>query len=431
MLMFDISPALLVLATLVTLICLRMPVVFAIGTAVCLYFIQTGLPPANIGVRMGSALDSSVLIAIPLYLMAGEFMNRSGATARLVHAAEIALSWLHGGLAQTNVLSSLIFAGMSGSALADSAGIGKIMIPAMKERGYDPGFAAAVTASSSIIGPVFPPSIPMIVFASITGTSVGALFLAGVLPGLALTATLMIWVWFATRRMNLNDRGASATSIGAILRALRKAALPLATPIIILSGIFGGFMTPTEAGAIAAVYAALLGLFIYRSLSLKDLFDGMGQAMKLTAGVMALLAVAAVLGWVITLEGIARDVSQMLGGREASFVVVVLVIVLAMLVIGMFMDVTAAMLVFVPVFSQISIDAGLSPLQFGMLVILSLLIGLITPPVGFCLFVTASIAEIPVTRVIRATLPLILPILLVLVAIAVFPAMTMLLPSIM
>lgn len=190
-------------------------------------------------------------------------------------------------------------------------------------------------------------------------------------------------------------------------------------------------MTPTEAGAIAAVYAALLGLFIYRSLSLKDLFDGMGQAMKLTAGVMALLAVAAVLGWVITLEGIARDVSQMLGGREASFVVVVLVIVLAMLVIGMFMDVTAAMLVFVPVFSQISIDVGLSPLQFGMLVILSLLIGLITPPVGFCLFVTASIAEIPVTRVIRATLPLILPILLVLVAIAVFPAMTMLLPSIM
>ena len=425
----DLPPAVLLLSTLVLLILLRMPVIFAIGAAVCIYFLQEGLPPANISVRMGSALDSSVLIAIPLYLMAGEFMNRSGATARLVHAAETMLSWMRGGLAQTNILSSLIFAGMSGSALADSAGIGKIMIPAMKERGYDPGFAAAVTASSSIIGPVFPPSIPMIVFASITGTSVGALFLAGVLPGLALTATLMIWVWFATRRMDLKDKGDRALSARVILHALGKAALPMTTPVIILSGIFGGFMTPTEAGAVAAFYAALLGLFVYRSLSIKDLFNGMGQAMMLTAAVMALLAVAAVLGWVITLEGIARDVSDMLGGRDASYIVVVVVIVAAMLLIGMFMDSTAAMLVFVPVFAQVALDAGLLPLQFGMLVILALLIGLITPPVGFCLFVTASIAEIPVTRVIRATLPLILPILLVLAAIAVFPAMTTWLPS--
>ena len=425
----DLPPAVLLLSTLVLLILLRMPVIFAIGAAVCIYFLQEGLPPANISVRMGSALDSSVLIAIPLYLMAGEFMNRSGATARLVHAAETMLSWMRGGLAQTNILSSLIFAGMSGSALADSAGIGKIMIPAMKERGYDPGFAAAVTASSSIIGPVFPPSIPMIVFASITGTSVGALFLAGVLPGLALTATLMIWVWFATRRMDLKDKGDRALSARVILHALGKAALPMTTPVIILSGIFGGFMTPTEAGAVAAFYAALLGLFVYRSLSIKDLFNGMGQAMMLTAAVMALLAVAAVLGWVITLEGIARDVSDMLGGRDASYIVVVVVIVVAMLLIGMFMDSTAAMLVFVPVFAQVALDAGLLPLQFGMLVILALLIGLITPPVGFCLFVTASIAEIPVTRVIRATLPLILPILLVLAAIAVFPAMTTWLPS--
>jgi tripartite ATP-independent transporter DctM subunit len=427
----EIPAALLVLSTLVVLVLLRMPVVFAIGAAVCLYFLQEGLSPANIGVRMGSALDSSVLIAIPLYLMAGEFMNRSGATARLVRAAETMLSWMRGGLAQTNILSSLIFAGMSGSALADSAGIGKIMIPAMKDRGYDAGFSAAVTASSSIIGPVFPPSIPMIVFASITGTSVGALFLAGVLPGLALTGTLMVWVWFATRRMDLKDKSDCPLSARVILRALGNAALPMTTPVIILSGIFGGFMTPTEAGAIAAFYAAVLGLFVYRSLTFRDLFEGMGQAMMLTAAVMALLAVAAVLGWVITLEGIARDVSAILGGRDASYVVVVFVIVTAMLLIGMFMDSTAAMLVFVPVFSEVALDAGLLPLQFGMLVILALLIGLITPPVGFCLFVTASIAEIPVTRVIRATLPLILPILLVLAAIAAFPAMTMWLPSIL
>ncbi len=410
---------------------LRMPVVFAIGVAVCLYFVDQRLPPANIAVRMGSALDASVLMAIPLYLMAGEFMNRSGATARLVKSAEACLSWMRGGLAQANILSSLVFAGMSGSALADSAGIGKIMIPAMKARGYDPGFAAAVTASSSIIGPVFPPSIPMIVFGSITGTSVGALFLGGVLPGLALTFALMVWVWFAARKMALTDSEGVAPSASAILRTLGEAALPLATPVIILSGIFWGYMTPTEAGAVAALYAALLGALVYRTVSWRDLLEGSGRAMVLTAAVMALLAIAAVLGWIITLEGIARDVSALLGGRDASLVLVVLTIVVAMLVVGMFMDSTAAMLVFVPVFSQIAIDAGLAPVQFGILVIVALLIGLITPPVGFCLFVTASIAEIPVTRVIRAALPLILPILLVLAGIVAVPAMTTWLPGLM
>lgn len=429
--MFDISPSVLLLGTLVILILLRVPVVFAIGAAVCLYFIDQGLPPANIAVRMGSALDASVLMAIPLYLMAGEFMNRSGATARLVRAAESALSWMRGGLAQTNILSSLVFAGMSGSALADSAGIGKIMIPAMKERGYEPGFAAAVTASSSIIGPIFPPSIPMIVFGSITGTSVGALFLGGVIPGIALTLALMAWVWIATRKMALTDGDLGPPSVIAILRAFGEAALPLATPVIILSGIFWGFMTPTEAGAIASLYAALLGAFVYRTLAWKDIFEALGRAMLLTASVMVLLAVAAVLGWIITLEGIARDVSALLGGGDASLLIVVVTIVVAMLVIGMFMDVTAAMLVFVPVFSQAAMDAGLAPVQFGLLVIAALLIGLITPPVGFCLFVTASIAEIPVTRVIRAAVPLILPILLVLAAIAVIPGMTTWLPSLM
>jgi tripartite ATP-independent transporter DctM subunit len=400
----------LVLATLVVLILLRMPVIFAIGAAVCLYFATEGLPPANIGVRMTAAIDASVLIAIPLYLMAGEFMNQSGATSRLVRAAEACLTWMRGGLAQTNILSSLVFAGMSGSALADSAGIGKIMIPAMKARGYDAGFAAGVTAASSIIGPVFPPSIPMIVFGSITGTSVGALFLGGVLPGLGITIALMIWVWFATRGMPLSDQG-GGVSASAILRALGEAALPLATPAIILSGIFWGYVTPTEAGAIAACYSAALGLFVYRSVTLADLFAGTGRAMLLTAAVMGLLAIAAVLGWIITLEGIARQVSALLGGRDASYLVVVLV--------------------FVPVFAPVAQEAGLAPVQFGILVILTLLIGLITPPVGFCLFVTAAIAEIPVRRVIRAALPLIIPILIVLTAIAAIPAMTLWLPGLM
>lgn len=428
--MLEMSPVVLVLITLVVLIIVRMPVVFSIAIAVALYFIQQGLPPANIGVRMSSAIDTSVLIAIPLYLMAGEFMNTSGATQRLVRAAEICLSWMHGGLAQTNILSSLVFAGMSGSALADSAGIGKIMIPAMKQRGYDPGFAAAITAASSIIGPVFPPSIPMIVFGSITGTSVGALFLAGVLPGLAITFVLMGWTWFATRNMVLNE-SEGRVSFGLIAQAFGDAALPLATPAIILTGIFAGFITPTEAGAVAALYAALLGLVVYRSVTLRDLLRSIGRAMVLTAAVMALLSIAAVLGWIITLEGVAREVGALLGGKDANAVLVVAVIVVALLFVGMFMDSTAAMLVFVPVFAPVALEIGLHPVQLGILIVIALMIGLITPPVGFCLFVTATIAEIPVSRVIRSALPLIVPILVVLLAVAVFPVLTLWLPGLM
>lgn len=413
----------LVIGTLIVLIILRMPIIFAIGAAVCLYFVQKGLPPSSIAIRMTSAIDSSVLIAIPLYLMAGEFMNQSGATARLIATAQACLSFVRGGLAQTNILSSLIFAGMSGSALADSAGIGKVMIPSMKERGYDPAFSAAVTASSSVVGPVFPPSIPMIVYGSITGTSVGALFLGGVIPGVAITVALMIWTWFATRSMPLTDK-VERLSLRRVASAAGDGILPLLTPVIILSGILFGFMTPTEAGAVAALYAAAIGLFVYRTMSLRDLFQGVSQAMVGTAAVMALLSIAAVLGWIITLEGVARQLSALLGGPDASFLLVVLVINLALLLAGMFMDSTAAMLVFVPVLAPIALDVGLTPVQFGVMVVVNLMIGVVTPPVGFCLFVTASIAGVPVRDVIRATIPFLVPLLLVLAAVVAFPSMT-------
>lgn len=421
--MGEFSSVGLVMGTLMVLILLRLPIVFAIAAAVSLYFIQKGLGPSSIAVRMTSAMDSSVLIAIPLYLMAGEFMNRSGATGRLIAAAQACLSWVRGGLAQTNILSSLIFAGMSGSALADSAGIGKVMIPSMKERGYDPAFSAAVTATSSVIGPVFPPSIPMIVFGSITGTSVGALFLGGVIPGILITVALMAWAWLATRNMPLTDK-VERLSLARAARAMLDAALPLMTPVIIMSGILFGFMTPTEAGAVAALYAAFIGLFIYRTVSLRQLFDGITQAMVGTAAVMVLLGIAAVLGWIITIEGVAHQVSLMLGGEDASFWLVVLVINIVLLIAGMFMDSTAAMLVFVPVLAPVALDIGLTPVQFGVMVVVNLMIGVVTPPVGFCLFVTASIAGVPVRDVIRATVPFLVPLLLVLAAISLVPGLS-------
>ena len=418
----------LVMGTLMVLIILRVPVVFAIGTAVCLYFIHAGLPSSSIAIRMTSAIDSSVLVAIPLYLMAAEFMNRSGATDKLLVATETMLSWMRGNLAQTNVLSSLVFAGMSGSALADAAGTGKIMIPAMKERGYDPGYSAGITAATAVVGPIFPPSIPMIVFGAITGTSVGALFLGGILPGLLLTAVLMIWTWFQVRKMNLREK-IEPFNFVKVGRAVLDALLPLSTPIIIMSGIVFGIMTPTEAGAVAAIYAAAIGMFAYRNLSLREIFDGVCQAMVDTAAVMALLAIAAVLGWIITIEGLAGEVSAFLGGENASYVTVSVFINIVLLLAGMFMDATAAMLVFVPVLAPIALDAGMSPVQFGVMVVVNLSIGVVTPPVGFCLFVTAAAAKIPVGEVIRATVPFLVPLLLVLAAVSAFPWQTLWLAS--
>jgi tripartite ATP-independent transporter DctM subunit len=418
----------LVMGTLMVLIILRVPVVFAIGTAVCLYFVHAGLPSSSIAIRMTSAIDSSVLVAIPLYLMAAEFMNRSGATDKLLVATETMLSWMRGNLAQTNVLSSLIFAGMSGSALADAAGTGKIMIPAMKERGYDPGYSAGITAATAVVGPIFPPSIPMIVFGAITGTSVGALFLGGILPGLLLTAVLMIWTWFQVRKMNLREK-IEPFNFVKVGRAILDALLPLSTPIIIMSGIVFGIMTPTEAGAVAAIYAAAIGMVVYRNLSLREIFDGVCQAMVDTAAVMALLAIAAVLGWIITIEGLAGEVSAFLGGENASYVTVIVFINIVLIFAGMFMDATAAMLVFVPVLAPIALDAGMSPVQFGVMVVVNLSIGVVTPPVGFCLFVTAAAAKIPVGDVIRATVPFLIPLLLVLAAVSAFPWLTLWLAS--
>jgi tripartite ATP-independent transporter DctM subunit len=418
----------MVMGTLMVLIIFRVPIMFAIGAAVCLYFVQNGLPPSNIAIRMSSAIDSSVLVAIPLYLMAAEFMNRSGATDRLLGATMALLSGVRGALAQTNVVSSLIFAGMSGSALADAAGSGKIMIPAMKEKGYDPGYSAAITATTAVVGPVFPPSIPMIVFGAITGTSVGALFLGGILPGLAMTLALMGWTWIQTRRMKLRET-VERPSLARIGRAFRDGALPLMTPVLIMSGILFGIMTPTEAGAVAALYACGIGLLVYRTISWRDIFAGISQAMVDTAAVMALLSIAAVLGWIITIEGVANQVSVLLGGEDASFIVVVLFINIVLLLAGMFMDATAAMLVFVPVLAPIAMDVGMSPVQFGVMVVVNLSIGVVTPPVGFCLFVTAAAAQVPVRDVIRATLPLMIPLLLTLAAVSAFPWLTLWLAS--
>jgi C4-dicarboxylate transporter, DctM subunit len=415
-------------ALLIVLVLLRFPLVVAIGGVGALYIYTAQLPASTIAPLITNAIDSSILLAIPLYLLAGDLMNVSGATQKIVDFASALLSRVRGRLAHTNVATSLIFAGMSGSALADAAAVGKVMIPAMVRQGYGAPFAAALTASASTIGPIFPPSIPMIVYGAITGVSVGALFLAGVIPGVLVALALMGYSAFAVRRMKLTET-LEPFSVVDLLRATRAAMLPLLTPVIILSGIFTGIMTPTEAGAIAAGYAALIGVFVYRTLDLPKIIDCCVQSMKGTATVMILLGFAAVLGWMITYEGVARDFVEATAGM--SKVTLILMINFVLLIVGMFMDSTAAMLVFVPLLAPLAASLDIPAVQFGVMVVVNLMIGLVTPPVGFSLYVTAKIAAVPLHDVIRAAVPFYLPLMLVLVIVVLVPAATLWLPSIM
>jgi C4-dicarboxylate transporter DctM subunit len=426
------SPGLVLIAwasvLLIGLVLLRFPLVVAIGVVGALYISTAQLPASTIAPLITNAIDSSILLAIPLYLLAGDLMNVSGATQKIVDFASALLSRVRGRLAHTNVATSLIFAGMSGSALADAAAVGKVMIPAMARQGYGAPFAAALTASASTIGPIFPPSIPMIVYGAITGVSVGALFLGGVIPGVLVALALMGYSAFAVRRMKLTETREPFSAFE-LLRATRAATLPLLTPVIILSGIFTGVMTPTEAGAIAAGYAALIGVFIYRTLDLRKIVECCVQSMKGTATVMILLGFAAVLGWMITFEGVAREFVAATAGMDR--VALILMINLVLLIIGMFMDSTAAMLVFVPLLAPLAASLDIPAVQFGVMVVVNLMIGLVTPPVGFSLYVTAKIAAVPLHDVIRAAVPFYLPLVLVLVIVIAVPAATLWLPSIM
>lgn len=415
-------------ALLIVLVLLRFPLVVAIGAVGALYISTAQLPASTIAPLITNAIDSSILLAIPLYLLAGDLMNVSGATQKIVDFASALLSRVRGRLAHTNVATSLIFAGMSGSALADAAAVGKVMIPAMARQGYGAPFAAALTASASTIGPIFPPSIPMIVYGAITGVSVGALFLGGVIPGVLVALALMGYSAFAVRRMKLTETR-EPFSASELLRATRTAILPLLTPVIILSGIFTGIMTPTEAGAIAAGYAALIGVFVYRTLDLPKIVECCVQSMKGTATVMILLGFAAVLGWMITFEGVARDFVAATAGMGK--VTLILMINFVLLIVGMFMDSTAAMLVFVPLLAPLAASLDIPAVQFGVMVVVNLMIGLVTPPVGFSLYVTAKIAAVPLHDVIRAAVPFYLPLVLVLIVVIVVPAATLWLPSIM
>ena len=417
----------LVIAMLVLLF-LRVPVAISMLLP-CLVYVAWS-PDITLGVAMQQtvgAVDSFPLLAVPLFIMTGYLSNAGGLADRLFRLLLTLFKKLPGNLGFVNVFSSLTFSWMSGAAIADAAGLGSVLVPAMKKRGYDEKFALGLTGASSLIGPIMPPSIPAIVYAVSAGVSVGALFFAGVLPALVLTAILCIFVFRYAQKNPVHDKETDDQDIS-VSRAIRMASPVLLTPVIILGGILGGIFTPTEAAAAAVVWVLILCVF-YKSLSFKGFRNVLVKTASTTGSILFIVAAAGLFGWVIAREQGPQAVTEaMLSLTDNPFVFLLLVNI-ALLITGMLLEPVAGLLITVPVLLPAAIEFGIDPLHFGIVMILNLVLGLLTPPVGLVLYVLSSVTGSSVQSVTRGTLPFLIPLLITLLLITFVPAFSLWLPG--
>ncbi|WP_316860909.1 TRAP transporter large permease [uncultured Cohaesibacter sp.] len=415
------------LISFVVLLILRVPVSAAMGLsgAFALLTSDMQIPFAVVPQRVFVLLDSTSLLAIPFFILAGAIMEQGGMARRMISFAEAMVGHWRGGLAQVAVLASTIFSALTGSSAASATATGSVLIPAMKRSGYSAGYSAALQASSAAIGPIIPPSIIMVVYGSLAGVSVGNLFLSGVVPGLFIAIGLFIVNAIMARRHGWG--GGEKTLFKDRVTAAKHAAAALLAPIIIVGGILGGIFTPTEAGAVAVVYACIVSLVLYREIGIKKLGQVALDA-ALTTGILGLIiASAGIFGWVLALEQVPQMVVDWVQSVTSSPNIAILLVVLFILAVGCVVDVTAAVIILVPVFAPLGASYGFDAVHFGVIMCLSLVYGNVTPPVGLLLFITASIAKCPVSEVMRHQLPFYLVLTLALAATVAFPGLVMIL----
>ncbi|QTP57821.1 TRAP transporter large permease [Billgrantia antri] len=408
-----------ILLALLTLIGLAMPIAFALTLVSIAVLAFSGVDMLVLVQRLYRGTESFPLLAVPLFILAGQIMNHSGISARLIDLARALVGAIRGGLAAVNILTSMFFAGMSGTSMSDTAAVGGVMIPQMIKRGYSASFTAAVTASSSTIGIIIPPSVPMVLLSAYMGLSTGALFAAGLIAG-ALTALgliLMAW-WISVKRVYPIE---SAFSLGELGRTFVGALPALMMPIIILGGILGGIFTPTEASAVAVAYGVVAGMLLYRSLSLRALYLALVESAVLTGAVMFVTAAAHTLGYTFTYQSLGQLILGPIATLDMGPIGFLLILSLVLIIAGTFLDGIAMMFIVVPLFLPSVQLLGIDPLQFAMVVILCWGIGQQTPPVGAALFITSVISKVDVIRITYANLPFIAVMLFVLLAVIVWP----------
>ena len=367
------------------------------------------------------------LLAVPFFILAGNLMNTGGVTQRIFGVAQLCVGRIHGGLGHVNVIASMIFAGMSGSAVADAAGLGAVEIDAMTRAGYRRRFAAAITAVSSTIGPIIPPSIPFVIYGSLTNVSVGALFLGGIIPGLLMGLALMAVIAVVAKRQNLPrmlERPAGREALRVLLGALPSLAMP---PIIVV-GILTGVFTPTEAAVAATLYATILGVLVYRELKLSSLLEILWESAKQTVQVMFIIAAASPFGWVLIQQQVPNAVINAILSLSTTPWVILLMVNLILFVLGMFIEGIAIMIITFPIFLPLIAQIQVDPTHFGVVVVLNLMIGLVTPPVGMCLYAVSAISKVPMGEMFKEMWPYVLVLVAVLGVVTYCPAVTLWLP---
>jgi tripartite ATP-independent transporter DctM subunit len=418
----------ILLISLLLFIAMGVPIAIALAGSSLLYIVLSGtIPEIAVIHRIVNGVDSFPLLAVPFFIMAGNLMNSSGITERLFAFAKAAVGWARGGLGHVNVVASIIFAGMSGTAVADAGGLGTIEIKAMRDQGYDTHFAVGITAASSTLGPIIPPSLPLVIYGVVASASIGQLFLAGIIPGLVMAGLMMATVvWYARRNGYPRDQDFSLQRLGS---SFVSSFMPLMTPAIIVGGMVFGLFTPTEAAIAACVWAMFLGLVVYRTLSWRKLLRVSFDTIETTAVVLFIVGGASIFGWILTTSRVTEDFAGILLSISRDPIVILILINLLLLVVGCFMETIAAITILTPVLLPVATQVGVDPVQFGIIMVLNLMIGLLTPPVGMVLYVLARVANISFEECVKACMPFIIPLLGALALITFIPVLTLWLPT--
>ena len=407
---------------------LGFPVVLSIMIPALVYVFSNDIPITMVAQRMHYALDSYPLIAVPVFIFVGNLMNSTGITTRIFNFADTLVGRLPGGLAQVNIFASLIFSGMSGAALADVGGLGQIEIQAMKEKGFSVPFSSAVTVASATVGPIFPPSIPLVIYGSVAGISVVKLLLGGILPAILAVITMMILTGVLAVLRNY-PRAERWPTFHEALRDFVPALPALLTPALLITGMMIGIFTPTEAASATVVYVFFIGLVIHKELSFPHIKTALFETIKSTSTILIIVSAASLFGWILAVEQIPQIFSAALLSISQNPLVLLLILNVILFIVGMFLDSTTATLLLVPIIVPPLVGAGVDPIHLGLVFIFNIMIGLVTPPMGLSLFLVSEIAKCPIKDVVRETIPYLIPLVATLLIITYVPQTVLLIPN--